>query len=65
LFSEEPLNKNYKIDFDIYLEQPESLEPDALKSFELALQDLCNGRLPLGGGVNRGHGLFTGTMKEF
>lgn len=29
-------------------------------SFEAALDDLCKGMLPLGGGVNRGHGVFTG-----
>ncbi len=27
-----------------------------------ALQDICDGMLPLGGGVNRGHGVFTGTL---
>ena len=32
----------------------------ALKAFHLALDDLCNGLLPLGGGVNRGHGIFNG-----
>ncbi len=28
-----------------------------------AITDLCNGMLPLGGGVNRGHGVFTGKCK--
>ena len=32
----------------------------ALKAFNMALDDLCNGLLPLGGGVNRGHGIFNG-----
>lgn len=30
------------------------------KSFEMALQDICEGLLPLGGSVNRGYGCFTG-----
>lgn len=29
-------------------------------TFEKALDDLCQGMLPLGGGVNRGHGVFYG-----
>ncbi len=35
---------------------------DKLKeAFEAALDDICEGRLPLGGGVNRGNGIFMGT----
>ncbi len=30
------------------------------EAFECSLDDLCNGLLPLGGKVNRGHGVFTG-----
>lgn len=30
--------------------------------FELTLDDICKGMLPLGGGVNRGNGLFTGEI---
>lgn len=30
------------------------------EAFERSLQDVCNGLLPLGGTVNRGHGTFTG-----
>ncbi len=32
------------------------------KAFEMALQDIADGLLPLGGGVNRGNGTFTGTL---
>ena len=41
---------------------------DALKdgnvrtAFEKSLKDLCDGLLPLGGGVNKGHGIFTGKL---
>lgn len=34
------------------------------KAFDAALTDLCEGRLPLGGRVNRGHGLFNGFKAE-
>lgn len=30
------------------------------EAFESALDDICNGMLPLGGGVNRGNGVFSG-----
>jgi CRISPR/Cas system CSM-associated protein Csm3 (group 7 of RAMP superfamily) len=33
-------------------------------ALEVALQDICKGMLPLGGGVNRGNGIFTGTLKR-
>lgn len=35
-----------------------------LEAFEKALLDICKGLLPLGGGVNRGNGVFTGTLKR-
>ena len=37
---------------------------NALQAFYLALNDLCNGLLPLGGGVNRGNGVFNGKKCE-
>lgn len=33
-------------------------------AFEKSLQDIKNGLLPLGGGVNRGNGTFTGTLTK-
>lgn len=36
------------------------IKEKALKAFDMALDDLCNGLLPLGGGVNKGHGIFNG-----
>lgn len=35
--------------------------PNVKEAFEQALNDLRHGLLPLGGGVNRGNGIFTGT----
>lgn len=37
---------------------------DAILAFEMALTDLTTGLLPLGGGVNRGHGIFTGSFTK-
>lgn len=37
---------------------------NTVRAFELALDDLCNGRLPLGGGTMRGHGCFKGDWKK-
>lgn len=34
------------------------------KAFELALKDIITGMLPLGGGVNRGNGVFTGDITK-
>lgn len=32
------------------------------EALEMALKDICNGMLPLGGGVNRGNGIFRGQI---
>ena len=37
-------------------------DPCFKDSLEAALDDICHGRLPLGGGVNRGNGVFTGSL---
>jgi hypothetical protein len=34
------------------------------EAFEAALADLAEGRLLLGGGVAKGHGIFTGTIQK-
>jgi len=34
------------------------------KSLESALDDICHGLLPLGGGVNRGNGVFIGDLTK-
>lgn len=42
-----------------------SLDPaEVQQALEEALLDLAEGLLPLGGGVNRGHGVFTGTVER-
>lgn len=34
-------------------------------AFESSLKDVVTGMLPLGGGVNRGNGVFTGKVKKY
>lgn len=38
------------------------LEGDTKAALELAINDICTGMLPLGGGVNRGNGVFNGSF---
>jgi CRISPR/Cas system CSM-associated protein Csm3 (group 7 of RAMP superfamily) len=43
----------------------ESMEDKHIKeAFENSLDDLCSGMLPLGGKVNRGHGIFEGSWTK-
>lgn len=48
---------------EIYVEKEALADSTIRKAFERALQDICDGLLPLGGGTNRGHGIFTGELK--
>lgn len=48
--------------FDIWVEKAAIQDNTVKDAFECALRDLCSGRLPLGGGVNRGHGAFYGSL---
>ena len=64
LFQEEVVDLQQEaLTFQILLEEKgaeDYTKDHLLEAFECALDDLCNKRLPLGGGVNRGHGRFTG-----
>ena len=58
---------NYPLTLEILIDEKNiekmdknRVKENALKAFNMALDDLCNGLLPLGGGVNRGHGIFNG-----
>lgn len=47
------------------LAKKDALEGDKVKeAFESALKDICMGMLPLGGGVNRGNGVFKGSVTK-
>lgn len=52
-----------KFELEIMVEKS-AFNGDKIKeSFEMAIKDLCEGLLPLGGGVNRGNGIFKGSYK--
>lgn len=62
LFDEQPLfapEENIVFCVDVI---GEDADKNIEKAFEYALKDICNGLLPLGGGVNRGNGRFKGKM---
>lgn len=65
LFSEKTTyGKGHNFTFTILANQ-KALSGDKIQeSLEAALKDICKGLLPLGGGVNRGNGMFTGTLKR-
>ncbi len=64
LFDEAPLyTKGHRIVLHITLTDAGHIGKDVRESFEHALNDICSGLLPLGGGVNRGNGMFTGELK--
>jgi CRISPR/Cas system CSM-associated protein Csm3 (group 7 of RAMP superfamily) len=57
LFDDQPLfrSNDEPIEIEIHL------RGDMPKAFEAAIEDLCNGYLPLGAHAGRGYGIFTGT----
>ena len=64
LFSEKPVyGKNKELKIDIWANL-EDMDVDVVQAFELTLDDIRIGMLSLGGGVNRGHVIFTGTIKK-
>ena len=69
LYSEEVMYLDEEFELFIYVNSTLDFvnAPDVdiktpLGAFECALNDLVNGMLPLGGGVNRGHGCFSGNI---
>jgi len=58
-------NNGIKLELNIYVEKP-AFEKDenVEKAFEKALDDICNGMLPLGGSTMRGHGCFEGSWEK-
>lgn len=51
-------DKKEEYEIIIYVRKKDYSE-HVIPAFEQALQDICCGMLPLGGGVNRGHGCFS------
>jgi len=46
----------------LYVDVEVLKDKDIKQALERSLQDICEGLLPLGGGTNRGHGIFTGSI---
>ncbi len=62
LFQEKTIAQKDLWEIEIYLENIENEQ--IVKSFELALEDITTGMLPLGGAVTKGHGAFVGTLTK-
>lgn len=63
LFSEAPLyggGLRLEVAIDTRLPGGERWDPNLIRAFECAVDDLCHGRLALGAAANRGHGTFKG-----
>lgn len=65
LFSEEALfAKEQSFELKLLVNSNAFKDEKIKTAFEETLKDLCSGKLPLGGGVNRGNGCFEGTIKR-
>ena len=55
----------HKENWNIEIILAKEIDDDVIReAFKLTLDDLCNGLLPLGGKVNRGHGIFEGSWTK-
>ena len=65
LFSEKTTyGKGYEFTLTILAKEDAMKDDKVRESLEAAMEDLCKGLLPLGGGVNRGNGVFTGSLTK-
>ena len=63
LFQEKvTIGKGQHVRETLYVKSEALQDKTVKEAFEHALSDICSGLLPLGGGVNRGNGIFTGTL---
>ena len=58
LFSESAVFKGAGMNLIITVAEADNIDADAIKAFRLALQDLADGQLAIGGGTGRGNGFF-------
>lgn len=66
LFNEQTLYaKGEKFEIDLMVANEAIADDDIRRAFEKALKDVATGLLPLGGGVNRGNGVFIGKVTKF
>lgn len=65
LFQEKPTFAQGEVfETDILVSNAVDAESDEIKALEAALLDIAECRLPLGGGVNRGNGMFKGKVTK-
>ena len=65
LFSEKTTyGKGHKFTLTILAKDDAIKDEKTKESLESAMIDICKGMLPLGGGVNRGNGVFTGSLTK-
>jgi len=60
LFQEKTIAQKDEWEIEILLEN--GIDEEYIKAFESALNDICNGMLPLGGMTTKGHGVFIGEL---
>ena len=68
LFNEQTLYasaKGEQFEIDLMVANEAIADDDICSAFEEAVKDVAIGMLPLGGGVNRGNGLFVGEAKKY
>ena len=66
LFNEQTLYaKGEKFEIDLMVANEAIADDDIRRALEKALKDVATGLLPLGGGVNRGNGVFIGKVTKF
>ena len=65
LFTEQvDYGKGVEFQTTILLKKTDEITDKYVNCFELALTDIITGMLPLGGGVNRGNGIFSGSITK-
>ena len=62
LFAEKPIYKGDSLTFELVVTEAESIGKEARTALKKTLEDLVEGRLPLGAGAGRGNGFFTGNI---
>jgi len=62
LFQEKTISDSTPFVMEILVEK--EVDERCVQAYEKTLDDICNGMLPLGGSVNRGHGVFSGKWSK-
>lgn len=62
LYQEKTLHTSESFTLDIWVAESALIDDDIKTAFVKTLNDLCEGRLPLGGRTMKGHGIFKGQL---